>query len=45
MADFTRSHHVMIDAPVHEVFEYGRDPHRLFEGWPGLEVTDVVTTP
>jgi uncharacterized protein YndB with AHSA1/START domain len=45
MTDFTRSYDLMIDAPVHEVFEYCRDPHHLFEGWPGLEVTDVVMTP
>ncbi len=40
MKDFTRSLDIMIDAPVHEVFEYCRDPHHLFEGWPALEVTD-----
>jgi hypothetical protein len=45
MTDFTRSFDIMIDAPVHEVFEYCRDPHHLFEGWPALEVTDVVMTP
>lgn len=45
MTDFTRSFDIMIDAPVHEVFEYCRDPHHLFEGWPELEVTDVVMTP
>ena len=45
MTDFTRSFDIMIDAPVHEVFEYCRDPHHLFEGWPALEVTNVVMTP
>ena len=45
MTDFTRSFQIMIDAPVHDVFEYGRDPHHLFEGWRALEVTDVVMTP
>lgn len=45
LTDFTRSYDIMIDAPVHEVFEYCRDPHHLFEGWPALEVTDVAMTP
>ncbi len=34
MTDFTRSYDIMINAPVHDVFEYCRDPHHLFEGWP-----------
>ena len=41
MTVFTRCFDLMIDAPVHEVFEYCRDPHHLFQGWPALEVTDV----
>ena len=45
MTDFTRSYDITIDAPVHEVFEYCRNPHHLFEGWTGLEVTDVEMTP
>lgn len=45
MTDFTRSFEILIDAPVHGVFEYCRDPHHLFTGWPQLEVTDVVLTP
>ena len=45
MTDFTRSFEIMIHAPVHDVFEYCRDPHHLFEGWRALEVTDVVMTP
>lgn len=45
MTDFTRSFDITIDAPVHKVFEYCRDPHHLFEGWAALEVTDVVMTP
>ena len=45
MTDFTRSYEVIIDASVHDVFEYCRDPRHLFEGWPELEVTDVVMTP
>lgn len=45
MTDFTRSHDVLIDAPVHDVFAYCRDPRHLFEGWPELEVTSVVMTP
>lgn len=45
MTDFTRSFEIVIDASVHEVFEYCRDPHHLFVGWPELEVTDVVMTP
>lgn len=45
MTDFTRSFDLMIDAPVHEVFDYCRDPRHLFEGWPKLEVTDVAITP
>lgn len=45
MTDFTRSFEIEIDAGVHDVFEYCRDPHHLFEGWSELEVTDVLTTP
>jgi uncharacterized protein YndB with AHSA1/START domain len=45
MADFTRSYETFIAAPVHDVFEYCRDPHHIFEGWPELEVTDVAMTP
>jgi len=45
MTDFTRRYETTINAPVHEVFEYCRDPRHLFEGWPGLEVTEVDMTP
>jgi len=45
MADFTLSHATFIAAPVHDVFEHCRDPRHIFEGWPELEVTDVVMTP
>ena len=45
VTDFTRRYDVMIDAPVDKVFEYCRDPHHLFEGWPALEVTGVVMEP
>jgi uncharacterized protein YndB with AHSA1/START domain len=45
MTDFTRSYEVLIDASVHDVFEYCRDPRHLFAGWPALEVIDVVMTP
>lgn len=45
MTDFTRSFEIMVDASVHDVFEYCRDPRRLFEGWPQLEVVDVAMTP
>lgn len=45
MTDFTRSFEIVIDASLHDVFEYCRDPHHLFEGWPALEVTEVVMTP
>jgi uncharacterized protein YndB with AHSA1/START domain len=45
MSDFTRSFDIQVNAPVHAVFEYCRDPRHLFEGWPELEVTEVVTTP
>lgn len=46
MRVFTRSSEIVIDAAVHDVFEYCRDPRHLFEGWPfDLEVTDVKTTP
>ena len=45
MTDFTRSFEIVIDASVHDVFEYCRDPHNLFEGWHELEVSDVVMTP
>jgi uncharacterized protein YndB with AHSA1/START domain len=45
MSDFTRRYETVVDAPVHDVFEYCRDPRHLFQGWPALEVTDVVMTP
>lgn len=45
MKDFTRHFETVIDAPVHEVFEYCRDPRHLFQGWHQLEVTDVALTP
>lgn len=45
MTDFTRRYEITVDAPVHDVFDYCRDPHHLFEGWPELDVTDVVLTP
>ena len=45
MTDFSRRYDLVIDAPVRDVFEYCRDPHHLFVGWPQLEVTDVVMTP
>lgn len=45
MTDRTRSYETVIDAPLHDVFEYCRDPRHLFQGWPELEVTDVVMTP
>lgn len=45
MTDFTRRFEIVIQAPVHDVFEYCRDPQHLFDGWPQLEVTDVVMTP
>jgi uncharacterized protein YndB with AHSA1/START domain len=45
MTDFTRRFRIVIHASVHDVFEYCRDPQHLFEGWPQLEVTDVVLTP
>lgn len=45
MTDFTRSFEITIDASVHDVFEYCREPRHLFEGWPELEVNDVVMTP
>ena len=45
MPDFTRNYETFIAAPVHDVFEYCRDPRHLFDGWPELEVTDVVMTP
>lgn len=45
MTDFTRRYETTIDAPVHEVFEYCRDPRHLLEGWPGIEITDVDITP
>lgn len=44
MTDFTRSYAIVIDASVHDVFEYCRDPRHVFEGWPELKVTDVVKT-
>lgn len=45
MTDFTRSFEILVDASVHDVFEYCRDPRHLFEGWPELEVTEVAMTP
>lgn len=45
MTDLTRNYEIVIDASVHDVFDYCRDPRNLFEGWPELEVTDVVTAP
>ena len=45
MTDFSRSYDVLINAPVHDVFAYCRDPRHLFEGWRALDVTDVVMTP
>ncbi|HWS57613.1 MAG TPA: SRPBCC domain-containing protein [Actinotalea sp.] len=45
MTDFTRRFEIVIDASVHDVFEYCRDPRHLFAGWPALEVADVVLTP
>lgn len=45
MTDFTRSYEIRIAAPVHDVFDYCRDPRHLFEGWPELQVSDVVMTP
>ena len=45
MTTFTRSYDVNIDAPIHEVFEYCRDPRHLFEGWPEIEVSEVSIKP
>lgn len=45
MSEFTRAFEIAIDAPVHDVFDYCRDPHHLFEGWSQLEVSDAVITP
>lgn len=45
MTDFTRRFEIPVEAPVHDVFDYCRDPRHLFEGWPELRVTDVVMTP
>lgn len=45
MTEYTRSYDITIDAPIHEVFEYCRDPRHLFEGWPQLQVTEVNITP
>ncbi len=45
MTDFRRSYEIVIDASVHDVFEYCRDPRHVFEGWPDLKVIDVVMTP
>lgn len=44
MAHFQRD--VTIEAPVHEVFEYWKDPRNWPEVWPSkTESTDVVLTP
>jgi uncharacterized protein YndB with AHSA1/START domain len=37
-------HGVLIDAPVRSVFEYCRDPVRIYAGDPMYEITDVVVT-
>jgi len=44
MAHFQRS--ITIEAPVHEVFEYWKDPRNWPEVWPSkIEASDVVQTP
>ena len=44
MAHFQR--HITIEAPVHEVFEYWKNPSNWPEVWPSMtEATDVVLTP
>jgi hypothetical protein len=45
MTDFTRSFDIVIDAPVHTVSEYCRDPRRIYSGDPKVEVSDVTLTP
>ncbi len=45
MTDFTRTYEITINSPVHTVFDYCRDPRHLFQGWPGLEVTEAAMTP
>lgn len=34
-----------IDAPVHSVFEYSRDPRRIYAGDPMMKVADATLTP
>jgi uncharacterized protein YndB with AHSA1/START domain len=45
MSGFTATYNIIIDAPVHDVFEFCRDPHHLFAGWPALQVAEVTITP
>ena len=45
MTDFSRTYAVSIDAPVHAVFEYCRDPRRILAGDPKVVVSDVSLTP
>ena len=45
MADFMRTYTVFVNAPVHTVFEYCRDPRRIYAVDPKLEVRDITLTP
>lgn len=45
MTDFTCTITIGIDAPVHTVSEYCRDPRRIFAGDPKSDVSDVTLTP
>ena len=36
---------VLIDAPVPSVFEYSRDPRRIYSGDPMMKVADATLTP
>lgn len=45
MTDVSLSFDVVVDAPVHTVFDYCRDPRRIYAGDPTHTVTDATLTP
>jgi hypothetical protein len=45
MTDVSLDFEVSIDAPVHTVFEYCRDPRRIYAGDPTHEVSDATVVP
>ncbi len=45
MTGYTGTFEVVIDAPVHTVFEYCRDPRRIYAGDPSHTVPDATLVP